>query len=47
MFVRTVEKGFTDVTSLRARHIDAHRGERGAPHIPPIEIFENFQIKMQ
>jgi hypothetical protein len=31
--------------------IDAHRGGRGgrggAPHVPPIKIFENFHIKMQ
>ncbi len=30
--------------------IDAHRGGEGgggAPHVPPIKIFENFHIKMQ
>jgi hypothetical protein len=30
--------------------IDAHGGGergRGAPHVPPIKIFENFHIKMQ
>jgi hypothetical protein len=23
------------------------RGERGAPHVPPIKILKNFHIKMQ
>jgi hypothetical protein len=23
------------------------RGDGGAPHVPPIKIFENFHIKMQ
>jgi hypothetical protein len=30
-------------------NIDAHRGGeggRGAPHVPPIKIFENLHIKM-
>jgi hypothetical protein len=39
---------------VRGVAIDAHRGGRegggergGAPHVPPIKIFENFHIKMQ
>ncbi len=40
-------------TAFAADWIDAHKGgegeegEGGAPHVPPIKIFENFHIKMQ